>query len=165
VKKILVVLLIVLMPVMAFADFQLGATALYTGDITRIDRHQPSVSDFLFGLDARAKLWIFQLGTTPLYLPDQSSFYVMNDLGLSLDIWFLRVGAGIGPNFLFSMGGEDETMLTDWNLRATTEIKLGSFSIGVAAWYLMSSPSDLKYFRDIIKDPPFVSITALIKLF
>jgi hypothetical protein len=164
VKKVLIILVIVLIPAMAFADFQVGATALYDGDITQIGHGSSmSVSDFVFGLDVRAKLWIFQIGTTPLYIPG-AGFYLMNDAGLSLDIWFLRIGLGLGPDIAFSQG---DSGLVDWNLRATADIKFGDhFSIGAAAWYFMDSPSDLRDIGDIVRfQPPFVSINMLFKLF
>jgi hypothetical protein len=167
VKKVVIIMLIVLIPAMAFADFQIGATALYTGDITTMGQGSSlSMDNFIFGLDVRAKLWIFQVGTTPLFFPDGGGFYFMNDLGLSLDIWFLRVGLGMGPDFLVGASDGSDSGIVDWNVRATAEIKLGGFSIGLAAWYFMDSPMDIRNIGEQIKEgPPYVSLTALIKLF
>ena len=46
-KKLLLVLFIAIIPAMAFAQFQIGGTALYSGDITAISSGPISAGDFL----------------------------------------------------------------------------------------------------------------------
>jgi hypothetical protein len=56
------------------------------------------------------------------------------DVGLGLDILFLRLSLGAGPNFTYVFGGDDPSML-GFNAKANADIKLGKLTVGVS--YIM----------------------------
>ena len=63
-KKALLVLVIVLAPVLTYADFQLGGIGLYNGNIAATGS---TSNNFTFGLETRFKfLSVFQVGLTGL---------------------------------------------------------------------------------------------------
>jgi hypothetical protein len=164
-KRLVLVLVIVMLPALAFADFQIGAVGVYNNDITQISSAAVSSSDFLFGLEARAKLWIFQVGADALYVPGDQSLVALTDAGLAFDILFLRLGAGIGPDFAFLTNGEGGTELYSWNMKLAADINLGNLAVGVEAFYVYDSPSDLADIGTIFQQTPFIGVNLLIRLF
>ncbi len=163
-KRIIIALCILLLPMAAFAQFQIGPTAYYNfplledGEADIPGLRSINSSDFTFGADARLKLAIFQVSGlalfTPGFIADDYSFYlppsvdVFLDAGLAFDIAFLRLGLGIGPNLSFFLMGDryGETQISDpvsfgTNLRATADIVLGGISVGLS--YLMQFDFEL----------------------
>jgi hypothetical protein len=170
VKKLIVILIIAIVPIMAFAQFQVGGTALYLNDITQISHSSVNASDFLFGLETRAKLWVFQADATALYMPDSTEPGILGlaDAGLSLNLWFIRVGALVGVNAIYDKTGlyAGSDLTIPYNVKATVDINLGGLSLGVEGVYFLGSLSDIKNLGKIIKDnPPFVGVNLLLKLF
>ena len=169
-KKLLLVLIIAIVPLMAFAQFQVGGTALYLSDITQISHSSVNASDFLFGLENRAKLWIFQADAKALYMPDSMEPGILGlaDAGLSLNLLFIRVGALVGVNAIYDHTGlyTGSDLSTPYNVKATVDINLGGLSLGVEGGYFLESLSDIKDLGKIIKsNPPFVGVNLLLKLF
>jgi len=56
------------------------------------------------------------------------------DVGLALDLLFLRLSLGAGPNFTYEFGGADPFM-PGFNAKANVDIKLGKLSVGLS--YIM----------------------------
>jgi hypothetical protein len=161
-KRLVLVLIIAVIPALAFADFQIGAVGVYNNDITQIGSAPVSSEDFLFGLESRATLWIFQVGVDALYSPSAQNIVVLTDAGVAFDIGFLRLGAGIGPDFDFAttVGGEPD--LYNWNLKLAADINLGNLALGVEALYTCDSPAAI---GSVFQQAPFIGINLLLRLF
>jgi len=69
-KKLLVLLLVVVLPAFAFADFQIGAVGMYKGTMAQLKAKDVGLEDFTFGAEARLKLSLFQAGVSALYYPE-----------------------------------------------------------------------------------------------
>ena len=140
-KRILIVCAILILPVAAFAQVQLGGTALYnfpyfegTGP-TELD-----ASDFTFGADARIRVLFFQASALALFTPGYTdelsnevagNIYLILDGGLSFDVLFMRLGLGVGPSLRVNLDpGTDATGL-GLNVKGTAEVMLGSFAVGL----------------------------------
>jgi hypothetical protein len=162
-----VVLAIAGAPAPAYADFQLGGIGLYNGDITTIGSSAISSSDFTFGLESRFTfLSVLQFGVTGLYyLPsaEQPSYIqALTDLGLSVKILFLRLGAGVGPDFFIPMSGLSVEATSLANLKLSADIEIGPVSLGVTAFYPVQSLGD---FQNIPHMSPWLGAALLIRLF
>ncbi len=167
-KKTIIVLalLVALIPAAAFADFQIGVVA---GDLnTSINSLKApnsfSASDLSYGLEARLKLWILQAGVSAFYEPDIETVYIVTDAGLALDIWFLRLGAGVGPIIAADTQGGGSTTV-GWNLKTTLDINLGNLGLGVIAYTPMSSLSDIGNVFQNYLDNTYLGVTLMFKLF
>ncbi|MBN1698241.1 MAG: hypothetical protein JW881_12065 [Spirochaetales bacterium] len=144
-QRILIILAILLLPLAAFADFQIGPTAFYNFYVSEPDdlpgAKELSVNDFTFGLDTRLKLSIFQAGAFAFFQPgyedDPGSIELFTNLGIALDIFIFRFGVGLGPNLIVYLGdpGFEETVNLGMNLKLSGEVMLGGISIGLN--YLM----------------------------
>jgi hypothetical protein len=150
-KKLLVLMILVLVPMVTFADFQIGPTALYNMRFTnpeQVDTSTLSLDDFTFGADARLNVSILQgsayalltLGSVdnstaiPKYVPTTVDLFF--DVGVCLDIMFFRFGAGIGPNFAILFPDPLDTTNTDIfgvgaNVKFSADVMLGSIAIGL----------------------------------
>jgi hypothetical protein len=126
-KKILIAALVLfaLVPAATFADLQIGALALYKGDVSTLSVSGLGLNDFTFGLDARLNLGILQGSVAALYYPADTtaaapipaSLLALTDVGLCIDILFIRIGAGIGPNFSVPL---ENVAASPWGSWATT---------------------------------------------
>lgn len=148
-KKLFVLLVLVSIPMMSFADFQIGPTALYNIGITEESSvpDELSISNFTFGADARLNFGMIQgsayglvtLGDADLLTPTVIDLYL--DIGICLDILFVRVGFGIGPNFAFNFYPDEvsdpEIFEAGANVKLTAEVMLGDISVGLV--YLMDA--------------------------
>jgi len=168
-KKLVVVLLIAVLPSLAFAlELQLGGTAMYNGMLSNIENGDtPTLEDFTCGGEARLKLGVLQAAAAGLYSPGKinDSILLMTDIGLALDVLFLRAGAGIGPNVNIVLGGgTPEGSQVGFNVKGAVDVKLGRLSIGaVAYWYV---PSLSLIGPDLFRESePWFGLTALLKLF
>lgn len=161
-KRTLILLVILaVVPVMAFADFQLGPSVYYNFPLIGSDSSSSdfSISNFTFGADARMKLWIFQATALGLYTPaeasDNGDIPHIIDLhvtgGVAFDILFLRLGLGLGPSFAFEFGdGADDGVGVGTNVKASAEVRLRRISL--AANYLMKFPFDFSSAGNIIDE-------------
>jgi len=167
-KKALAVLVLALAPALTFADFQLGGTGMYNGDITSLGSQQLTSASFAYGLEARLKfLSVLQAGLTGLYytppvVGGPSYIHALTDIGLSVDIFFLRFGAGVGPDFFIPMSGPVVTATSTANLKLTGDINIGPVAVGVMAFYPLQSIWDL---QNVTAMKPWVGLTVMIKLF
>jgi hypothetical protein len=113
-KKVIILIIFLIMPVTAYADFQIGPFAAYkfpissTKNLPGLDN--VGLEDFWFGLDTRLKASIFQATLLGLYIPGTSSNSVPNKIavnltgGLAFDLALIRLGLGVGPVWIFSLG-------------------------------------------------------------
>jgi hypothetical protein len=148
-KKLLVLLVLVLVPMISFADFQIGPTAMY--NFTFYDANLPpvqslSISNFTFGADARLNFGILQGSAYGLVTPgsvdvaaavyNPTILKLYTDLGICLDVLILRLSAGIGPNFNFYFADPSAPTKPDifqlgLNLKLAADINFGSIALSV----------------------------------
>lgn len=172
-KKLLVLLLVIVLPVFAFADFQVGAVGMYKGTIAQLKAKDVGVEDFTFGAEARFKLSLFQAGVSALYYPENvamlkpPAIVALTDVGLSLDVLFLRFGLGLGPNLVIALKdtGAEKPFPVGLNMKLSTDVKIGNVSIGLVGFYYLDSIKDLKNIGEVFKEMPWLGVTAMFKIF
>jgi hypothetical protein len=186
-RKFILVFLILLIPAFAFAEARVGPVAFLNFPLIQDeqldvpDLQKLNVSDFSFGADFRLKLAIFQASAMALFTPGLKevnlpgktvplppSADVFLDGGIAIDITKVRLGLGIGPNFSFFFGNSDlisDPVSAGINLKATADIVLGSFSIGLI--YLTQFDMDLDEAAQILsadKTKGLFGVAALFEL-
>jgi hypothetical protein len=138
-KWILVLAVLAVLPVAAFAELGLGGAAFYKSPVLLgqpIDVANVNVNQFSFGGDARFKLGWLQVEGLVLYSAgDAQSLNIYLDGGLALDIAILRLSLGVGPNFIVNFG-QSSPVQAGLNAKIGADIKLGSISVGAS--YLMA---------------------------
>ncbi|MBN2351987.1 MAG: hypothetical protein JXD23_05405 [Spirochaetales bacterium] len=143
-KKIIIILMLLLLPMSMFGQFFLGASALYKGDPLGIPSITPDpsiVDNLAFGADIRVNLAIFEAQALALYNLDQS-FNCYFDLGIVLNIAIVSIGAGVGPNFVVSLAsGTPEPFAFGFNGKIHADINLGSFKISAYYMFLIDNIS------------------------
>jgi hypothetical protein len=177
-KKLLLVLVIIAVPSFLFADLQIGGIAMYNGSLSAAARTtRLSASDFTYGAEARLNIWILQAGISALYLPGDTTLgtydmiRAMTDVGAVLDLWILRLGAGIGPNFAAvvdkSYSATTDVFKAGFNAKLEADLSLGNLAAGLVGYYYFDSLADLKTAgSDITKAANWmVGLTFLFKLF
>jgi hypothetical protein len=168
-KKLVIVLIIALLPALAFAvDFQIGATAMYKGLLSDIVDGPDGITfgDFTYGGELRLGFGLLQGSAAILYYPDPvaSSLVALTDIGLTVNLVIVRIGAGIGPNFYVPLGGSISGVPVGLNLKGMVDLQLGKLSLGVVGYYYLASLSDLN--KDLFTTAqPWVGLTLLYKLF
>jgi hypothetical protein len=168
-KKLIVVLMIALLPTLAFAlDFQVGGTAMYKGILEDITSGPTDLGfdDFTFGAEARLSLGLLQGAAAVLYYPGESSSLVaLTDIGVTVNLAIVRLGAGIGPNLYIPLGGDKvEGVPVGLNLKGAVDLQLGGISVGLVGYYYLASLSDLN--ADLFENAqPWLGLTVLFKLF
>jgi len=167
-RRIIIVLIVALLPAMAFADFQVGGVGMYKGDVTTIGT-SIGITDFTFGAEARLKFGFLQGGASLLYYPGVSynSIMALTDIGVSLDVALLRLGIGLGPNLAVNLGAPASTPPANvgLNLKLSTDVNLGSLSIGLVGFYYLNDLSDLSGLGSVFQKLPWLGVTAMVKLF
>jgi hypothetical protein len=161
-KKLCIVLVAALLPSLAFADFQLGATAFYQGDIGSVSLSDVSAADFLYGVEARATLWIFQVGINALYATAGNGLFSLADAGVAFDILFLRLGLGIGPTFAGPLGEGDGIAPWGMNVKVGLDVNIGNLAVGMSAYYLVRDISEV---QPVFERPPYVALNLLFRVF
>jgi hypothetical protein len=153
-KRLTILILLIALPMMAFADFQLGPTALYNfafvtpPTMANVDKSF-GLEDFTFGLDTRLNIGLFQGGAYALFTPGKfvggaspeivpHTIDLKLDAGICLDILILRLGLGIGPNFQFLIPVNSDPLSTvpnpvqvGLNLKAAVDLNLGSIAVSL----------------------------------
>jgi hypothetical protein len=168
-KKLIVVLMIALLPTLAFAlDFQIGGTAMYKGMLADIQDGPSDITfdDFTFGAEARLNFGLIQGAAAVLYYPGEpnASLVALTDVGLTLNLAILRLGAGIGPNFYIPLGGTADGVPVGLNVKGAVDVQLGNLSLGLVGYYYLASLKDLG--ADLFKTAqPWLGVTVLFKVF
>jgi hypothetical protein len=141
-KRLLVVCAVLLLPAAAFAQVQVGATALY--NFPYFDEAGPTeldASDFTFGADARIRFFVFQGSALALFTPGYTddldnqvagNIDLIVDVGLSFDVLMFRIGAGIGPSLRMNLEPGTDARGIGLNAKATAEVMLGDFAVGLS---------------------------------
>lgn len=169
-KKLIVVLMIALLPTLAFAlDFQIGGTAMYKGILEDITAGPTDLGfdDFTFGAEARLNFGLIQGAAAVLYYPDPSypNLVALTDVGVTLNLAIVRLGAGIGPNFYIPLSdGGEKGIPVGLNLKGAVDLQLGNISLGLVGYYYLASLSDLELglFETA---QPWLGLTVLFKVF
>lgn len=140
-KRLLILCAILIVPAAVFAQVQVGGTALYNIPYFATDKpEQIDASDFTFGADARIKILFFQASAlglaTPGYTDDfgeqvPGTIDLHVDGGIALDVLMFRLGLGLGPSFRFALAQDSEANNIGMNVKATADVMLGDFSIGL----------------------------------
>jgi hypothetical protein len=172
-KKLLVLLLVIVLPAFAFAEFQLGGVGMYKGTKAQLMAKDVGLKDFTFGAEARFKLSLFQAGVSALYYPENvallkpPAIVALTDLGLSLDLLFLRFGLGLGPNLIIALKdtGAAKPFPVGLNMKLSTDVNVGNLSIGLVGFYYLDSIKELKNIGQVFKEMPWLGVTAMFKLF
>lgn len=171
-KKLILVVLIVAIPALVFADFQIGAVGLYNRSTSSTAKISPS--DFTYGLETRLNLWILQGGISALYFPGDTylgtfdTVIAMTDVGVAIDLWILRLGAGVGPNYAMvvdtAAGSGTDAQKFGFNMKLAADLNLGNLGLGVVGYYYLEDLADLRNF-DPKTMKPMLGVTLLFKLF
>ncbi len=136
-KKIILIVILLALPLGLFAEFYIGGSALYKEDPEYLQDIQDDsfVNDLAFGAEARLKIFMFEGSALALYEFD-NAFDVFVSLGVSFDLALFTIGAGIGPNFVFQIDSDaPEPMSIGFNGKIHVDLNLGD--IKVSAYWLM----------------------------
>jgi len=139
-RKILAILLVLLAaPIAMFAEFGVGAAALYKSPVLlgqEIDLAGHNVNQFSFGGDLRWKIGWFQASGLIVYSSGEvDSLNAYLDAGVALDVAILRLSLGAGPNFSNNFG-QDHPIQAGLNAKLGADIMLGPVSLGLT--YIMA---------------------------
>ena len=140
-KKTLLALLIILLPALVFAEFQIGPAIQYKIPLSAASKipgkHTVSINDFSFGADARLNIKWFQICGYGLLEPGDSTFSLPTSLkiyvdgGILLKLAFLRLAAGIGPDFIVNFDSTTTPSQLNGNVRFAGDIVLGRTSVSL----------------------------------
>jgi hypothetical protein len=174
IRVLVITILLVFVSAATFADLQIGAVAMYKGDPSTLSVSGLGLQDFTFGLDTRLNLGMLQGSVSALYYPEDTSglnpasLVALTDVGVCFDILFIRLGAGIGPNFSIPL--ESGTPARDAfpvgvNMKLAGDVMLGNFSLGLVFIYYVGSFSDFAEpdFWQLAR--PCIGVSVLYKLF
>ena len=147
-RKALLFIVLIALPCMAFAEFQIGPTALYNAIFSPNAAYTTgmyamstglTLSDFTFGADARLKLGLFQACAMGLVSPGvygwPTEIELYLDLGIAIDIWFIRLGLGAGPNLIVATGSNISSTYVGGNVKLSGDIMFGDVALSLN--YLM----------------------------
>ncbi len=167
-KKLLALLVLLALPICAFADFQIGAVGMYKGGFPPTP--PISLHDFTYGAEARMTFGIIQGGASLLYFPSvapaPADILALFDVGLNLNLAILDVGVGLGPNFMFPINAPGTATKGGINVKLAAEVNIGNLSIGAVGFYYLNSFRDLSGGLGLFKAArPALGVTALLKVF
>jgi hypothetical protein len=138
-KLVLILVALAILPAAVFADWGVGGAAFYKSPVLigqQVDIDNVNVDQFSFGGDLRFRLGWFQAEALVLYSAgDVSSLNAYLDAGVALDVAFLRLSLGAGPNFSNNFG-ESPPVQAGLNAKIGADIALGSISVGLS--YIMA---------------------------
>jgi hypothetical protein len=142
-KSIIIVAFMAMVSAAAFAEFGVGAAAFYKSPVLvgqPVDVSNLNVDQVSFGADARFKLGWFQAEGLLLYSAGEvDSLNAFLDAGVALDVAFLRISLGAGPNFSNNFG-HSAPIQAGLNAKLGADLKFGAFSIGLS--YIMAMNLD-----------------------
>lgn len=142
-RMFLIVIAMAMISTAAFAEFGIGAAAFYSSPVLigqPIDTANMNVDQFSFGADARLKFGWFQAEGLLLYSSgDVDSLDIYLDAGLALDVAFLRISLGVGPNFTNNFG-QSSPVQAGLNAKIGADVKIGAISVGMS--YIMAMNLD-----------------------
>ncbi len=135
-KRVLIILALCLVPLLSFAELGVGGAAFFNSPVLigqQVTSSGLTSGGFTFGGDLRFKLAILQLEALGLVTMagGSTALDLYTDAGLALDVLFLRLSLGAGPNFTYEFGGADPFM-PGFNIKANADVKLGKLSVGLS---------------------------------
>jgi hypothetical protein len=177
-RKTLLLLVLIALPCMAFAELQIGPTALFNVIFSPDEARSVglyakekgvSLADFTLGVDTRLKLGLFQGCAMALFspgsedMPTEIELYL--DAGIAIDILLLRLGIGVGPNLIVALGKElTKPVFVGGNVKISADIMLGGIAVSIN--YLMYLPDfskeSLKYLANNLEGN--IGVSVLFKL-
>ncbi len=139
-KRILIVLVLCLVPLLSFAELGLGGAAFFNSPVLigqPVNTSGLQSGGFTFGGDLRFKLAILQLEALGLVTAKNqaTALDLYTDVGLALDVLFLRLSLGAGPNFTYVFGNAVDPAILGFNIKANVDVKLGKH-LSVGASYI-----------------------------
>jgi len=139
-KRVLIVLALCLVPLLSFAELGVGGAAFFNSPMLigqEVTSSGLTSGGFTFGGDLRFKLSILQLEALGLVTVagGDTALDLYTDVGLALDLLFLRLSLGAGPNFTYVFGGGADPFMPGFNAKANVDVKLGKISLGLS--YIM----------------------------
>jgi hypothetical protein len=138
-KMALILAVLVVLPIAAFAEWGVGGAAFYKSPVLMgqpIDAANVNVDQFSFGGDLRFKLGWFQAEGLLLYSDGEiQSLNIYLDAGVALDVAIVRLSLGAGPNFITNFG-QSAPIQAGLNAKVGADIKLGPISFGLS--YIMA---------------------------
>jgi hypothetical protein len=172
-KSLLVLALAACLPLVTFAagsDFQLGVSALYPYSLQEMDKGDGFEATYISpGLETRLRfLHILQVGANAtLVEPFNDKMEGVNilssfDGGLCIDLFLVRLGAGLGPTVAFN--SDKDGTSTRWNARVYAELQLGKLSLGISGFYFFEEAGDIFTTIGDKIDDPILAATLLFKL-
>ncbi len=134
-KKVFWIVSIALLPPLGlFAETGFGVTAMYQSPMLSGRGPAPSTldwDDFSFGGNLRFKLAFLQAETLALLTPGGGpALEGYLDGGLALDLFVLRLSAGVGPDLRYRF--DTGELRTGLNAKANVDLKLGRVSFGLS---------------------------------
>jgi hypothetical protein len=141
-KKLMLMLMLVLLPLGLFAQFYIGGSALYKEDPEYLqDPDDTLFDDMAFGGEIRLQFSLLELSALALYEFD-GAFDVYVDAGVAFDIAILTIGVGVGPNFIFQADPDaPEPTSIGFNGKIHVDINLGDIKISGYWLFLVESLS------------------------
>jgi len=163
-KKLLFVLTLAVIPMAVFADFRIGATAMYKGTPQALVSVVPNdVGAFAFGAEARLGISILEGQAMALYNFNRS-FDTYLDVGIALDIAILTIGVGVGPNIAVNLiPSAPEAASFGFNGKAHVDLNLGKFTIS-GYYMIILDRLDMTNIQDNLTLGN-VGLSVLLKLF
>lgn len=135
-KKIILIVMLLALPLGLFAEFYIGGSALYKEDPEYLqDPDDTMFDDLAFGAEARLKIFMFEGSALALYEFD-NAFDVFVSLGVSFDLALFTIGAGIGPNFVFQIDS-DAPEPTSFGLNGKIHVDLNLGNIKISGYWLI----------------------------
>jgi hypothetical protein len=136
-KRVLIVLVLWLIPLLAFAELGLGGAVYFNSPM--LIGQEPELSGLRsggvsFGGDLRLKLRLLQLEALGLVTVENeaTALDLYTDVGLALDLPLLRLSLGAGPNFTYLFGGAADPTMFGFNLKANADLRLGRLTLGLS---------------------------------
>jgi hypothetical protein len=177
-RKTLLLLVLIVLPFMAFAELQIGPTALYNVIFSPDEARSVglyareegvALADLTFGLDTRLKMGLFQGCAMALFspgaedIPTEIELYL--DAGIAIDILLLRLGIGAGPNLIVALGENlEKPVFVGGNVKISADVMLGGIAVSVN--YLMYLPDfsseSLEYLSNNLEGN--IGVSVLFKL-
>jgi hypothetical protein len=162
-KKLMLIVMLLALPLGLFAQFYIGGSALYKEDPEYLqDPDDTFIDDLAFGAEVRMQFSIIEGSALALYEMD-GAFDVFLDVGVAFDIALFTIGAGIGPNFIIQADPDaPEPTSFGFNGKIHADLNLGDIKVSAYWLFLVESLS----YEDFEENLTFgnIGVSVLFKL-
>lgn len=149
-KKIILMIMLLALPLGLFAEFYLGASALYKEDPEYLQEIQDEsfINDMAFGAEARLKIFMIEGSALALYEFD-NAFDVFLTVGVAFDVALFTIGVGVGPNFIIQMdeNAPSDPLAFGFNGKVHVDLNLGNIKVS-AYWLILVENLAYEEFED-----------------